>query len=106
MSDLIGELGLEEDRLKWYHLAACKNMDVNFFYDTYEVDAESAKQIDQMCLHCPVIRQCYKEGVAGKEKGVWGGIYLNLGRVDNDYNKHKTDDIWARLKRTHGKNSL
>lgn len=106
MSDLIKELGLEEDRLKWYHLATCKGMDINFFYDVYEADSESAKQIDQMCMHCPVINYCYEEGVSNKEKGVWGGVYLNLGRVDVDYNKHKTPEDWKALKKLHDKNSL
>lgn len=106
MSDLIRELGLEEDSLKWYQLAACKNMDINYFYDSYEADQETARQIDQMCLHCPVISYCYDEGVSNKEKGVWGGVYLNLGRVDNDYNKHKTTEDWKALKKAHDKNSL
>ena len=57
-------------------------------------------------MHCPVVKQCYAEGVRGKEKGVWGGIYLNLGRVDHDYNKHKTPEIWKALKKLHGKNFL
>lgn len=106
MSDLISELGLEEDNLKWYQLAACKNMHVNYFYDTYETDSESARQIDQMCIHCPVVKFCYEEGVSNKEKGVWGGVYLNLGRVDSDYNKHKTQEDWDKLRKIHGKDSL
>ena len=106
MSDLLGEMGLEEDRLKWYHLAACKGMDVNYFYDIYETDPETAKQIDQMCIHCPVVKFCHDEGVSNKEKGVWGGVYLNLGRTDSDYNKHKSPDDWKVLRKIHGQNSL
>ena len=106
MSDLIREMGLEEDRLKWYHLAACKNMDVNWFYDSYETDSELAKQIDQMCLSCPVVKFCYEEGVKNKERGVWGGVYLNLGRVDHDYSKHKTTEDWKAFKKLHGKNNV
>ena len=106
MSDLISELGLDADNLKWYQLAACKNMDINYFYDIYEVDPESARQIDQMCFHCPVVKYCYKEGVENKEKGVWGGVYLNLGRTDSDYNKHKSADDWKILRKLHGKNSV
>ena len=106
MSNLIKEMGLDEDNLKWYHLAACKNMDINFFYDIYETDSESARQVDQMCFHCPVVKFCYEEGVANKEKGVWGGVYLNLGRTDTDYNKHKTPDDWKVLKELHGENKV
>jgi hypothetical protein len=106
MSDLVKELGLEEDKVQWYHLAACKNTDINWFYDNYETDPELAKQIDQMCLHCPVVKQCYENGVQGKEKGVWGGVYMDLGRTDHDYNKHKTPEDWKALKKLHGKNIL
>lgn len=106
MYDLLDELGLEEEKMQWYHLAACKNMDINYFYDTYETDLETAKQIDQMCMHCPVAKFCYEEGVSNKERGVWGGVYLNLGRVDSDYNKHKTPEHWKKLRKIHGKNSV
>ena len=44
--------------------------------------------------------------VQGKEKGVWGGVYMDLGRTDHDYNKHKTPEDWKALKKLHGKNIL
>ena len=104
MSNIIDELGLDESNLKWYQLAACAGADINLFYDDYETDKKVAAQIDEMCLHCPVVRQCYNEGVRNKEKGVWGGIYMDLGRVDKEHNAHKTQDIWKRLKAVHGSN--
>lgn len=104
MSDLLSFLGLEADEVKWYHLAACKNMHINNFYDNYENDQKLAKQIDEMCMICPVAQQCYIEGVRNKEKGVWGGVYMNLGRVDKQNNSHKTPEIWKRLKKLHGRN--
>ena len=54
-------IGIDELDLKWYHLAACNNMPINWFYDDYETDKELAKQVDQICMHCPVIKQCHKE---------------------------------------------
>lgn len=106
MSDLLGLLGLDAEDVKWYHLAACKNMDVNNFYDSYENDQKLARQIDEMCVVCPVVKQCYSEGVRNKEKGVWGGIYMDLGRVDKQNNSHKTEQDWKRLKKIHGRRTL
>jgi hypothetical protein len=100
--DPIG-IGIDEQDLKWYHLAACNNMPINWFYDEYEADKELAKQVDQICMHCPVIRQCHAEGVAYKEKGVRGGVYMDLGRPDKQHNSHKEPEIWKRLKKLHGK---
>lgn len=104
MPSLFEQLGIDKEDVKWYHLSACKNMPINWFYDDYESDKELAKQIDQVCLHCPVVRQCHAEGVATKEKGVWGGIYMDLGRTDKQYNVHKEADTWKELKKLHGKN--
>jgi hypothetical protein len=106
MSNLIKELGLEEDKVQWYHLSACKNMSINWFYDDYEDDKQLAMQIDELCLHCPVATFCLIDGVENKDKGVRGGIYLDLGRVDKNHNKHKTQETWKALKKLHGKNFL
>jgi hypothetical protein len=106
MSKILSILGLDAEDIKWYHLAACLNMHVNNFYDNYENDQKLAKQIDEMCMVCPVANKCYNEGVENKEKGVWGGVYLDLGRVDKQNNSHKTPDIWKRLKKIHGKSIL
>jgi len=104
MSSLLKLLGLDADDTKWYHLAACKDMHVNNFYDNYENDQKLANQIDEMCMVCPVAQACYREGIAMKEKGVWGGIYLDLGRTDKQNNSHKSSEVWKRLKKIHGRN--
>ena len=38
MSQILKELGIDPEDVKWYHLAACKNMFINWFYDDYEND--------------------------------------------------------------------
>lgn len=103
MSDILSFMGLEGEDIQWYHLAACKDMHVNNFYDYYENDQKLAKQIDEMCLVCPVAQMCLMEGINNKERGVWGGIYLDLGRADKQNNSHKTQEIWKRLKKIHGR---
>ena len=100
---LVTELGLEPEDIRWYHLAACNKMPLNMFYDDYEVDEIFAENTDNVCLSCPVIKQCFSEGIENKERGVWGGIYLHLGRIDKVNNDHKTDDIWDRLENIHGR---
>ena len=51
MPSLFDALGVDEQDVKWYHLAACNTMSINWFYDDYESDKELAKQVDQICLH-------------------------------------------------------
>ena len=81
-------------------------MSINWFYDDYENDKILADTTDQVCMNCPVIKQCYADGVAQKEFGVRGGIYMNLGRIDKQNNLHKTKETWAKIKSIHGKNIL
>lgn len=103
MSDIVSDLGLDETNLKWYQFAACNNMETNWFYDLYETDVQIARQADNVCLHCPVAKMCLAEGLAGREFGVWGGVYLNLGRPDKSANSHKTEDVWKALEGVHGR---
>lgn len=104
MSSLFEKIGIEDQDVKWYHLAVCKNMPINWFYDDYEADTILAKTIDQVCMSCPVIKQCHQEGVKNKERGVRGAVYLNLGRPDKQHNAHKDPETWKKLKKLHGKN--
>lgn len=99
MSSILNNLGIDRDDFEWYHLALCDGMDNNLFYDKYEVDINVAKNIDEMCLSCPVIKMCYEVGVDRSEIGVWGGVYLSLGSIDKSRNMHKTEDVWKRLKK-------
>lgn len=117
MSDILEKLGIDVEDFHWYQIAACNGLMESIrkrvpkgeaykhdpFFDAYESDPEVAKQTDQMCLGCPVIKVCYREAVERKEKGVWGGIYLDLGRVDETFNAHKTPEIWKQLRKIHGK---
>jgi len=103
MSDIISDLGLDEHDVRWYQFAACNNMDTDWFYDLYETDVHIAEQVDNVCMHCPVAKTCFEEGVKNREFGVWGGTYLNLGRIDKSANSHKTEDTWEKIKEIHAK---
>ena len=98
MSDILNNLGVDEDELDWYHLSVCRGMDTNLFYDKYENDYNIAKNIDSACLSCPVIKMCYEAGLNNNEYGVWGGVYLSSGDIDKSKNLHKTKEIWEVLK--------
>ena len=118
MSDILKALGVDAEDLRWYHLAACnglidtvhknnngdkKTHELDPFFDAYESDPVVALQVDQICLNCPVIKQCYNFGVETKSMGVFGGVYLNLGKPDKKFNGHKTPDVWKAFKKIHGK---
>lgn len=88
----------EDDALSWYHLAVCNGMETNWFYDDYEDDEVFAAVMDSICLSCPVRAICLREGIENKEYGLWGGVYLNNGKIDQARNAHKTNDIWEAIK--------
>jgi len=102
MSSILNDLGIDKDDFDWFDLAICRGMDTNLFFDKYEVDVNIAKNIDEACLSCPVIKMCYQAGSENDEYGVWGGIYLNSGSIDKSKNIHKTQEVWKRLKRSNG----
>src|SRR5690349_4019798 len=65
-SSLLDELGLDPEEFDWDDLGLCRGTvtspDDDIFFDKYESDQESARSADEMCLRCPVIRQCFFEG--------------------------------------------
>jgi hypothetical protein len=99
MSDILSSLGVDQEDFSWWHLALCRGMDTNLFYDKYESDTNIAKSIDEACLSCPVIKMCYDSGVENEECGVWGGVYLNLGNINRPKNIHKDKETWDRLRK-------
>jgi len=86
---------MQETELRWYHYAACQGIDLNYFFDNYESDPVVAKVVDDsICGSCPVRAWCRQEGEDNKETGVWGGVYLDKGRVDQARNAHKDEETW------------
>lgn len=83
------------DRNLWKDSASCLNYDVNLFFDKYEEDLTLRPAIDNLCAGCPVARQCFAIGVSQKETGVWGGIYLDRGKVSREFSKHRSKQDWA-----------
>lgn len=79
---------------KWAKDAACLDLDTNLFFDKYEEDDVVAKGIDVLCQKCPVQRDCLATGVSKQEWGVWGGVYLENGKISKEFNKHKKNQDW------------
>lgn len=95
---ILDDLGLDPDNFEWWDLSSCQNMELKDFYERYEEDEVHAKNLDQVCFHCPVQRECLREGIENKEWGVWGGLYLVNGVVDKNRNAHKSDEDWEMVK--------
>jgi hypothetical protein len=80
---------------KWKEKAACRDYDWNLFFDKYEENINLRPAIDQLCSTCPVARQCFAVGISQKEWGVWGGVYLEGGKISKEFNRHKDKAKWA-----------
>lgn len=101
--NLLGDIS----SLDWRDLASCNGIDsdsTGIFFEEYETDPVVARETDVFCLSCPVARQCFQYGKETKSEGVWGGVYLENGKVSKNYNKHKTDSQWKDLKHVLGEN--
>lgn len=80
---------------EWKDEAACLGYDTNFFFDRYEDNESFRPAIDKICASCPVARQCFAVGISQKEYGVWGGVYLENGKISREFNRHRTKEGWG-----------
>jgi hypothetical protein len=74
--------------------ALCLNMDTNLFFEKYEENSLISSYVDSLCVKCPVQRQCLAYAVSNQEWGVWGGVYLESGKISKEFNSHKNSDDW------------
>ena len=83
------------DKHKWKEKASCIDFDTNLFFEKYEEDENLRPAIESICEECPVRRQCFAVGISQKEYGVWGGIYLDNGKISREFAKHRSKEDWA-----------
>jgi hypothetical protein len=96
-AEIYEALGIDQDEMTWRDLALCRGVTpTNWFYEKYD-DENISHLVDEMCLSCPVMKQCLQQGIENSEIGVWGAIYLNYGKKDDNKNKYKTPDTWKRI---------
>ena len=80
---------------EWKDEASCRGYDTNLFFEKYEEDPSLRPAIEKICGSCPVARKCFAIGVSQKEWGVWGGIYIENGKISREFNRHKTKEAWS-----------
>lgn len=80
---------------EWKDEGLCRDYDTNMFFDTYEENENLRPAIDSLCAQCPVAKICFAVGVSQKEWGVWGGIYVENGKISREFNKHRTKADWG-----------
>lgn len=80
----------------WKDEAACLGFDPELFYDRYEEDESIRPQIEEFCQDCPLMRHCFAVGVSTKQWGVWGGVYLENGKISREFGRHKSKADWAK----------
>lgn len=95
---VLDALGLDSEDIDWRDFVICAGQNIRMFYEGYESSLRTAKLTDEMCLSCPVRKQCLQAGVENGEYGVWGGVYLTAGRADDAKNDHKTDEVWEKIR--------
>jgi len=69
-----------------------------YFFEGYEKDKHLRQVTDDMCLSCPVMKQCLEFGLETKSSGVFGGVGLKRGKVDKALNAHKSEETWDMLR--------
>ena len=80
---------------EWKSQGSCVNYDVNLFFDKYEENEQLRPAIDKLCSECPIARTCFAVGISQKEYGVWGGIYLEKGKISREFGRHRSKEDWA-----------
>lgn len=83
------------DKHDWKENAPCKGLDTDLFFDKYENDLEVRSFVEEVCSECPLARHCFAVGVSQKEWGVWGGIYLENGKISRENGRHRNKQDWA-----------
>lgn len=84
-------------RHDWKDMASCLHYDVNIFFDKYEEEEQLRPAVEEICSSCPVMRECFATGVSQKEYGVWGGVYLENGKISREFGRHRTKAQWGKL---------
>lgn len=85
--------------MSWVSEALCAGVDTEEYFDKYEASVDTATEVDRMCLACPVTKECFDYGISTESWGVWGGVFLVDGKIDNARNSHKTANIWLEISR-------
>lgn len=77
----------------------CDNVPIEYFFELYEYDDEIAEYVDDLCWNCPFQKRCLEYGMRTKVHnthipgtGVFGGVYINMGKYSISINSHKSKE--------------
>lgn len=91
LSDIVNE------DMKWMDNANCVGKEKAF--DNYEQGGIYAQEADEMCITCPVIKECFIAGSRG-QWGQWGGVFWKgNGEPDLRANEHKSSEFMEEVER-------
>lgn len=79
----------------WKDEASCLGLENNLYFEKYEDNVNLRNGVDKICMQCPVRKVCFANGISGKEWGVWGGVYLEDGKISREFNNHKSKEDWS-----------
>jgi hypothetical protein len=68
----------------WMDSALCNGMPLHYFFDGYLESEEVAINVKSICDACKVRVPCQNYGVRTKSTGVWGGRWLQNGKIIKD----------------------
>jgi hypothetical protein len=80
----------------WMDSAHCYGSeDPEKFFDKYLSSEDVVREVQALCKTCPVKTQCFNYGTYMKATGVWGGRWLQNGKVVKKIEKILSDYYWT-----------
>ncbi len=96
--NILEQLGLQEDRLAWQDLAACRRDDPKYFDKYYQDNPVVRPMVDEICINCPVIKECFTSAARNKESFLWAATWLDNGQPVSEMSDHQTKEFKQRLR--------
>lgn len=81
----------------WMDYANCADgteEDAEKFFDRYLESEETVREVQALCTACAVKLECYNYGTYMKATGVWGGHWLQNGKIVKKVENILSDYFW------------
>jgi hypothetical protein len=98
VNEILNEFGIDEADVDWKDFAYCKSIDPRYFDRFYQDTPKLRPIVDDLCLSCPVLKECGIAAVTNRESYVWAGTFFDNGVPVPEMNDHKTEEFKNRLK--------
>lgn len=80
--------------VSWMENASCKETDPEDFFDNYLESEEVAIKVHSICKSCRVKKQCLNYGIQMRCMGIWGGKWLQNGKIIQKKEMIVDDYFW------------